>query len=737
MGKHRYGIVFDAGSSGTRLHVYRWKDVAAARKKADATDLARLPDVKTEKKWTKKVKPGISTFATDPHRVGPDHLKGLFDHALTIVPKEDVENTPVFLLATAGVRLLDDAPRKALLAEVCAYAQQHTRFQLPDCALHIQAISGETEGLYGWLSANYLLDAFNKPQDHAHGKGHSTYGFLDLGGASAQIAFAPNATESQKHGEDLNLLRLRTLDGKAQEYKVFVTTYLGYGVNEARRRYLEDLHDHHAGERGLPDPCLPKGMSKDSDIRGAPYKLVGTGKFNECISRTYPLLEKDAQCDDPPCLFHGVHVPAIDFEVNHFVGVSEYWHTTHEIFEMGHGDNAYNFQTYQQLVLDFCSQDWDTIEAGVTAHKWGKKVDEQTVADVCFKASWLLNLLHDGIGIPRLPPEEDPTASSAAAKQIAKHGYLAPFQAVDKIDDVEVSWTLGKMVLYAASQVPPASHEDLAVGFGSNAPGGGVPADFNYAGGRPEAAYTPSDNPLSESEGSSTDIDTDTDDDSWTSPLDALSHRTPGILLITALLLIILILLLGRDRRASLFRKLNPFSAPSSRRSRRRGSPFQNLAAKLPFGIGARLASDKTRYARLEDGEPDAELGDPASFELAGMSATSSSNSSEDGADARAGGRKRLAASGGTSRTASPRHSHNASAVWSPSGTSSLGLRGTGAGGYFANYMPEGLGLQGVRTESRERGDGVGVGTGHRSRGQSPSSRLRSPMFTPYKESVD
>lgn len=725
MGKYRYGVVFDAGSSGTRLHVYRWKNVAAARKNADAEDLNKLPEVKTKKEWTEKKKPGIATFAQHPQSVGREYLKSLLDRALEIVPAEEVANTPVFLLATAGVRLLEEPQRKALLAEVCSYAQLNYKFQLPDCGIHIQAITGETEGLYGWLSANYLLDAFDNPTHHSHGKDHSTYGFLDLGGASAQIAFAPNATEAQKHGDDLNLLRLRTLDGKSQEHRIFVTTYLGYGVNEARRRYLEDLKEHHSTDKELPDPCLPKGMSKVIDIAGKSSNVVGTGTFDECVRRTYPLLEKDARCDDPPCLFHGVHVPALDFDVNHFVGVSEYWHTTHEIFEMGFGDNAYNFEKYQQLVKVFCSQDWKTIQQGVSAHKWGKKIDEEKATDVCFKASWLLNMLHDGIGIPRLPAKDDPSAADKANKELAKEGFLAPFRAVNKIQDVEVSWTLGKMVLYAASQVPSASEEDLAVGFGSNV--AGIPPDFNYAGGRPEHLLIPGDS----ADTTQSDVESDAEDN-WSSILDSkhYSHRTPGILLIAFIVIVVLFLLLGRDRRSAILRKINPFArGSSSYRSRsrpRRDSPLSLLASKLPFGLGARLA-EKSRYERLEAGE----LDDPTSFELG---AVSSSNSSEDGENGRNGGRKRFPGTpGGVSRTSSPR-----TAAFSPSGTSGVGLRGAGGSGYFGN-LPEGLGLSNVRTESRERmrDGGVGAGTGSRSRGQSPSSRLRSPLFTPYKESVD
>ena len=132
----------------------------------------------------------IEVEITEDHKA---YRKGdkLVCSAFMVVPKDQIADTPLFLMATAGVRLLSDNQRAALLNEICRYAQSTTSFSLPSCELHIQAIPGETEGLYGWIAANYLLGGSDSPEAHAHGKGHHTYGFLDMGGASAQIAFAP------------------------------------------------------------------------------------------------------------------------------------------------------------------------------------------------------------------------------------------------------------------------------------------------------------------------------------------------------------------------------------------------------------------------------------------------------------------------------------------------------------------------------------------------------------------
>ncbi|KAJ2973439.1 hypothetical protein NQ176_g6610 [Zarea fungicola] len=483
----QYGVILDAGSSGTRVYVYKWRNPSAPPKHKDDDDddeVRTLPKITLKK--NKKIHPGISTFADAVASVGHDHLQSLVDVAVKEVPSHKIAETPIFLMATAGVRFLPQHKQKALLESVCAYFRANTKFQLPDCDAHIQVISGETEGLYGWIAANYLLGGFERPDEHKHGKGHHTYGFLDMGGASAQIAFAPNSTEAAKHSDDLKMVRMRKLDGSALEYKVFTSTWLGYGANKARERFVEKLTDEYdISVHEIPDPCLPKGLRTtikgdivDSASSGDQQVLLGTGKFEECIRKTYPLLGKEKPCEDSPCLLNGQHAPAIDFDINHFVGVSEYWHTTHGVF--GKEDVAYDLATYQRKVFSYCGRNWSAIKDDLFARK---KTEEEKMMDAqqaCFKASWLINMLHDGIGIPRIGIEG---SANKTRSGVDEKGFRDPFQPVDTIDDMEVSWTLGKMVLYAAGQIP-ARDSKLPVGFGSNVVSG-VPSDFEHAGSVP------------------------------------------------------------------------------------------------------------------------------------------------------------------------------------------------------------------------------------------------------------
>lgn len=592
------------------------------------------------------------------------------------------------------MRLLPEQQRNELLDSICSYAQSTTNFQLPDCDIHIKVIPGEVEGLYGWIAANYLLGGFDAPRQHLNGNDHPTYGFLDMGGASAQIAFAPNVTEAKRHADDLKMLRLRTVDGTTAEYKVFTTTWLGFGVNEARKSYVEALQKESGSidSKVLQDPCLPPGLSISTkgdvflpgskEVNGKTPYLNGTGQFDECLTKTFPLLEKDHICEDEPCLLGGVHVPAIDFDVNHFVGVSEYWHTTHEIFQNGHKDKAYDFNTYQKRVSEFCSQDWSKIQEGIERHDWGEKVDEKTAVEVCFKASWLINILHEGIGIPRVGLEATPDSKHNGTKKILDgtkdKGFTASFQAVNKIDNTEVSWTLGKMVLYASSQIPPSKEDNiLPVGFGSNVPG--IPFDFQYPGSQDIKLPANQTNPSI---------------DPWHSTIlkTATHRRIPGIFLFLLILCLAAFLLCGRTRRQRFY---SCFSSPSRRpgASQRKRNFF---SSKVPSIF--RSASNLGSYDRvLEEGDA------PGDFELGSVDESEGSDSSNSSSHSK------------TSGWATPRSRAANGGGLAPSDGQGQGL----GGGLNGNAMNR-SGLIG-RTDSRERI--VGMAEGRRSRRGSPTRK--------------
>ena len=192
-------------------------------------------------------------------------------------------------------------------------------------------------------------------------------------------------------------------------------------------------------------------------------------------------------------------------------------------------------------------------------------------------------------------PKPGINTTKDAAEKAKANGFLSPFQPVNKIDGVEVSWTLGKMLLYAAGQISPAGPHELPVGFGSNTESG-TPDDFEHAGSTPLLSI-----PSHEDEAD--------DDDAYISS----NWSTYSLLALLALLLLLAYIYRRPERRRRL---LGIF-----RRRRRPGS------AKGGASFARRLFGRNTAaYERVM------EEGDAVEFELGDVDSDDHeySDSSED-----------------------------------------------------------------------------------------------------------
>ena len=91
-----YAILFDAGSSGTRLRIYRFLASGHSLEPSNVRELSSSPD---------KATPGISGLADDPSRV-EEYMTPLLESAKRTIPEDKQASTPIFLFATAGMRLV-------------------------------------------------------------------------------------------------------------------------------------------------------------------------------------------------------------------------------------------------------------------------------------------------------------------------------------------------------------------------------------------------------------------------------------------------------------------------------------------------------------------------------------------------------------------------------------------------------------------------------------------------------
>ena len=108
---HEYMVLLDAGSTGTRVHVFEFLHGAHG----GAYPSVRLPEPKY------KLEPGLSSFADNPAAVVAA-LQPLLAFARHHVPPDMHAFTPVWLMATAGVRQLTRDQQQHIMA-ACRQAQ--------------------------------------------------------------------------------------------------------------------------------------------------------------------------------------------------------------------------------------------------------------------------------------------------------------------------------------------------------------------------------------------------------------------------------------------------------------------------------------------------------------------------------------------------------------------------------------------------------------------------------------
>lgn len=132
---------------------------------------------------------------------------------------------------------------------------------------NIQVIDGKWEGIYNWVAVNYILGRFEPREDlnTALPKRKPTVGMIDMGGASTQIALEiPSIDFKSDSVQSVNLGAVDDMDDF--RYQLFVTTFLGFGVNEGAKKYetyLNNLVENSTGEISyVRDGCLPVNLMK-------------------------------------------------------------------------------------------------------------------------------------------------------------------------------------------------------------------------------------------------------------------------------------------------------------------------------------------------------------------------------------------------------------------------------------------------------------------------------------------
>lgn len=291
----QYVLMIDAGSTGSRIHVYKFNNCGA------------IPELENEE--FKMIAGGLSDYGKKEDWQGAaDSLNVLMDVALATVPKHLQGCSPLAVKATAGLRLLGAEKSEKVLSTVKAHLETKYPFPLVQKDGVIM-MDGKDEGVYAWITTNYLLGNIGSAEKLP------TAAVFDLGGGSTQIVFEP---EFETTGEMAEGDHKYKLSYAGRDFVLYQQSHLGYGLKEARKSiHLEVLKNAPSVDGPVLHPCIPSGMTTEVEVEvnGSTKKIsmVGskTSEATQCRHLAEKILNKDGLCQSTPCSFNGIYQPPL------------------------------------------------------------------------------------------------------------------------------------------------------------------------------------------------------------------------------------------------------------------------------------------------------------------------------------------------------------------------------------------------------------------------------------------
>ncbi|KAJ1917906.1 Guanosine-diphosphatase [Mycoemilia scoparia] len=377
----QYVIIIDAGSTGSRIHVYKFNYCK------------NYPELEDEA--FEMLKPGLSSYPDDPVAAAKS-LDVLLDKAMSSIPPILRKCSPVAVKATAGLRLLGDEKSDSILEAVRHHLNNNYPFPVTK-ENGVIVMDGQDEGVYSWITVNSLLGTLGKDE-------HLTAGTFDMGGGSTQIVFEPlyrsgNDTIPASIPKDY----LSNLSISDQKHNLYQHSYLGYGLNSATKQIFQAIGSKalESGQNTASSPCFSPGFSKEVTVNSLPVLVKGAdpstplkpeSNYEECASVVKSILHKERGCISPPCSFDGVSQPPLaqTFDKQPFYIFSYFY------------DISYPFG----LGEEFTPNDLKSLAQKLCKHDGSVTIPETAEQDfggtdhLCLYSTYLASVLLDGVEMP-------------------------------------------------------------------------------------------------------------------------------------------------------------------------------------------------------------------------------------------------------------------------------------------------------------------------------------------------
>lgn len=318
---HKNVIVFDGGSTGTRIHVFTFSHNPGG-----------ILILKHE--YFQEVKPGLSSFADNPRKAA-DSIGTLLKQAKSFIPASSWHETPVVLKATAGLRLLPSHLSDAIL-NVISNTLKKSSFLLN--AKSVSILDEKDEGLYAWYTINFLLGKLKEPA--------SSVASLDLGGGSTQVTFAPVDLDTFVLSPKDHIVQAKVQN---RTMTLYTHSYLGLGLMSARYSILQLSFEEqlHIDFILLSSPCIHPKVKTSWKHSRKEYIVSGSKEgeygFYECYEKVLAFLQ------------NSVHQPA-ELWKREIYGLSYYFDRAVDLGIIGENGGQITVGDYMEASKKVCSQ---------------------------------------------------------------------------------------------------------------------------------------------------------------------------------------------------------------------------------------------------------------------------------------------------------------------------------------------------------------------------------------------
>lgn len=400
----QYALMIDAGSTGSRIHVYRFNNCGPT---------PELENEIFEQTAKKEGGSGLSSYKEDAEGAAKS-LDPLLEVAMNNVPSEYKSCTPIAVKATAGLRLLGAEMSQKILEAV--RNRLETVYPFPVVSREkggVEIMDGSDEGVYAWITTNYLLGKIGGPDETP------TAAIFDLGGGSTQIVFQPTFEQSKAGGMPEHLAEgdhKYELKFGGREFDLYQHSHLGYGLMSAResmnRVVLEAMYANNQKDLSwlkspISNPCIQPDMEKEVTVKfpadhplGPEVTVTMAGPKDataapQCRAIAEKILKKDAECALAPCSFNGVHQPSLEKTFSREdVYIFSYFFDRTEPLGM---PSSFTLDELHKLTSTVCSgEDGWSVFAGVenALHELRDR------PDWCMDLNFMMGLLHTGYEMP-------------------------------------------------------------------------------------------------------------------------------------------------------------------------------------------------------------------------------------------------------------------------------------------------------------------------------------------------